>query len=543
MTAPVAVPVAPALARWNRVEIAKAGTYEIQVGGEQTFTADDFAAAIAAVDCPAIGRPVLKLGHQDARGFGLRLPGADPHRDGEPALGWATNLTLDAGRQTLVADLVGMPGWFGQIAASAYPSRSIEGARDYRCARGHTHPFVISAVAMLGVTPPAMQNLGSLQDHVRALYGVAAAASPDMSSGEPFAVTFPASKERPVADEPMLIAAAVTTDDVRKAFYADAPADAWVCEIQLDPLQLIVQRDDGDYARVPVTVNSDGSFSFGPMIDVEVTYVDESPAQEAAEDDDNALVAAAVAAPQRVRFTPRSAQVVAATGDEPPNDPTHTPAKPAATPQTDPLQAPTAPPSPAQPVTPTDPGAPTAPVVPAAEPATTTEPEGGTDVSLSEFCSRLGLDETADEAAVLAALDELKTKATTPAEPPAELVAAAAKADKQAEQFAAAIGQIETLSTELAAVKAEKAAERKAAFFAAAVGQGKIAPAERASWEARYDRDAELVSEILAAIKPGTAVPVAAAGYMGDPEPAFSDDDLLRLLPPDMRSDDAKAGV
>lgn len=526
MPAAVTVPTAPPLTTWRSVELARAGTWKIAVGGEQHFTADDFAAAVAATECPAVGRPVLKLGHLDTRGKGLVAPGVE-NRDGEPALGWVGNMARSSDGATLTGDLIGMPGWLGQIAASAYPSRSIEGARNFTCALGHAHPFVISAVALLGLTPPGVATIGSLQDHVRALYGVAASDTPTRD-GEPFAVIFPArSKEKPVT-APVQIAAAISTEDVKKAFYSNAPADAWVCEIQLDPLQLIVQRDDGEYARVPVTVNGDGSFTFGQMVDVEVTYVDEAP--EGATQG----VAAAAGRPTRVRFPART-EVLAAADPEPPNDPTHTPthtpSQGAPTPLTDPAQAPSVPPSPALPVTPS-PEAPVAPVVPAAEPVPTTEPEGGTDVSLSEIRSRLGLDETADEAAVLAALDERLTK---PTEPPAELVAAAAKADKQAAQFAAAISQISTLSTELAAVKAEKAAERKAAFFAAATAQGKIAPAERESWESRYDRDAELVAEILGAIKPGTAVPVAAAGYTGDPEPRLSDDDLLMLLPPEQR--------
>jgi hypothetical protein len=189
----VTVPPAPALARLDRVELAHAGTWNIALGGSQTFTGDDFAAAIAALDCPAIRRPIVKLGHQDSRGPGVILPGDDGNRDGEPALGWVANMGITDGRRTLVGDLVGMPGWLGQIAASAYPDRSIEGCRDYVCQIGHRHPFVISAVALLGVTPPGVGTLGSLQDHVRALYGVAAAPDPDVPAGEPFAVTFHAS--------------------------------------------------------------------------------------------------------------------------------------------------------------------------------------------------------------------------------------------------------------------------------------------------------------------------------------------------------------
>lgn len=516
MTAPIGVPTVPVLGRWDRIELAHAGTWHIQVGGQQTFTPDDFAAAVAALDCPAVGRPVIKLGHLDDRGTGMIRPGIE-NRDGEPALGWVTNMGLANNHQTLIADLVGMPGWLGQIAASAYPSRSIEGARNFTCQLGHRHPFVISAVALLGLTPPGVGTVGSLQDHVRALYGVAASESDLSAAGEPFAVTtFTAAKEAPVPKRPELVAAAVTVEELRTAFHTQSPWDYWITEIQLDPLQLIVTSDgNGETYRVPVTVGADGdSFTFGQPVAVEVTYVDTNEAAET-------VAASAGPQPLSVKFATRAEsrpgeQPMAAAGE-----PAVPPAPEAVAPQ-----------SPAPPVTPSTPGAPVAPVFPAAEPVPTTETEGGADVSLSEFRSRLGLDETADEAAVLAAFDEQITKANRPAEPAPELVAAAAQ---QEARFAAALGRIDSLSTELSQIKAEKAADNKRAFFAAAVQQGKIAPAERETWEADYDKSPEVVTRIIGAIKAGTAVPVAASGYVGDPEPRLTDDDLLMLLPPEQR--------
>jgi hypothetical protein len=513
----VAVPTAPALARLDRVELAHAGTWNIALGGTQTFTPDDFAAAVAALDCPAVRRPVVKLGHFDDRTTGYTDLNAQGNRDGEPALGWVTNMGLASNRNTLIADLVGMPGWLGQIAASAYPDRSIEGCRNYRCQIGHLHPFVISAVALLGVTPPGVATLGSLQDHVRAMYGVAASTDQAIG-GEPFTVTFPATKEAPVPNpRPELVAAAVTVDELRAAFHSQSPWDYWIVEVQLNPLQLIVTSDgNGETYRVPVTVGADGdSFTFGQPVAVEVTYVDETvPEPVAAAAKPLSIV---FASRQQSRPGPRVAASAATTWPTPAE-----PATPAAPPASAPAAA--APPAPPQPPEP----APAAPVVPAAEPAPTTEPEGGTNVSLSEFRSRLGLDETADEAAVLAALDERLTPKPDP-----QLVAAAAQ---QEQQFAAALGRIDTLSTELAQIKAEKAADAKAAFFAAAISQGKIAPADRPTWEADYDKSPEVVTRILGAIKPGTAVPVAAAGYVGNPEPMATDEDLMALFSPESRA-------
>lgn len=505
---------APALARLDRVELAHAGTWSIALGGEQTFTPDDFAAAIAAQDCPAVRRPIVKLGHFDARTAGYHTP--DGNLDGEPALGWVASMGLAHNHRTLVADLVGMPAWLGHIAASAYPDRSVEGTRNYRCAIGHVHPFVISAVALLGVTPPGVGTLTSLQDHVRALYGVAAAADDTATGGgEPFVVTFHAKEALVPTPRADLLAAAATVDELRSAFHSDAPYDLWITEIQLSPLQLIVTSDNGSTFRVPVTINPDNdAFVFGQMVEVEVAYIDEAASE----------VVAAAGKPLAVRFATRAGSrptPVAATGEvEQPTDP-----------------APPPPPPPPEVPAPQPPVQSAAPAQPAAEPEPQPEPEGGDDVSLSEFRSRLDLPDDADEAAVLAAVDELKTRADTPAEPDPQLVAASAKRDQE---FAATIGQIKTLSEELAAVKAEKAAERKTAFFAAAFQQGKLRPSDRESWESRYDKAPDLVKEIIDAMAPGTAVPVAAAGYVGDPEPVFTDDDLMRLLPPEMR--DAVAG-
>ncbi|MGV7942471.1 hypothetical protein PJN92_28985, partial [Mycobacterium kansasii] len=64
----------------------------------------------------------------------------------------------------LVGDLTGMPGWLGPILASAYPSRSIEGEWNHRCAVGHVHSFVITGLALLGITEPAIGSLAPLDD-------------------------------------------------------------------------------------------------------------------------------------------------------------------------------------------------------------------------------------------------------------------------------------------------------------------------------------------------------------------------------------------
>lgn len=165
----------------------------------------------------------------------------------------------------------------------------------------------------------------------------------------------------------------------------------------------------------------------------------------------------------------------------------------------------------------------------------------------------LGIDENADEAAVLAAIEGLKTPAEPPAntiqetatvEPPAssaapnapadgtenparELVAASAVEALVAEKVAAALAPIQASHTvyeakiaDLSGWKAERLAQEvvttKTSVINAAAQQGKFAPAERATWEAEYDKAPDTVTRILASMKPGTAVPVTASGYAGD---------------------------
>ena len=72
---PVALRVIPG------VELAAIGTWKASTG-ETTFTHDDFVDAVAALECPGVRNPVLKLGHDEEDSTsGVRW-------DGEPAVGW-----------------------------------------------------------------------------------------------------------------------------------------------------------------------------------------------------------------------------------------------------------------------------------------------------------------------------------------------------------------------------------------------------------------------------------------------------------------------
>ena len=243
-------PATPApLSHVAGVELVRTGQWSASTG-VATITRQDLTEAVAAMSCPAVRDPIIKLGH------------VDPRFDGQPAIGRITNLSVVNGC-SLVGDLTGMPAWMGPVLASAYPSRSIEGEWNFKCSVGHTHPFVITALALLGVTEPAISSLDDIAELWNPTTEVAMARK---------------------------IAATATVEDIRRAYYEAAPWELWIEEIQLDPLQLIVVDDDsGARLRIPVAVNpvADGTdaIAFGDPVPVVVRYDDvDNPADDQAGD-------------------------------------------------------------------------------------------------------------------------------------------------------------------------------------------------------------------------------------------------------------------
>lgn len=307
-----ATPQVPALVTLPGVDIVATGTWHLSTG-PATFTTEDLAAAIDAAQCPAVGNPVIKIGHTDER----FTPG-----DGEPAIGRVINLGLAADGNKITGDFSGMPGWLGDIAPSAFPQRSIEGCWDFLCQIGHLHPFVITGVALLGAVGPGVGVLQDLGD-IAALYGVAAAAAPK-SSGERWAF-----RATSGGHMPKVTASATTTEDVRRAYYATADYSMWITEIQLDPPQIIVCNEaTADVYRVPYDAGTDGNVTFGEAVQVMVEYVD-APADSAAASAGaaavaagfRAMVAAAAADPEQRRVKAEAKAAAAPPAADPPADP------------------------------------------------------------------------------------------------------------------------------------------------------------------------------------------------------------------------------
>lgn len=130
------------------VDLLKVGTWNAETG-LAPISREDLASAVDAA--PQLPDPVIKIGHDD------------PRFSGSPALGRVTNLRLADGGDTLVGDLVDIPAWLGNSAADAFPQRSIEAVTDYE-SNGLKFPFVLTGVALLGASWPAVTDLDSLKE-------------------------------------------------------------------------------------------------------------------------------------------------------------------------------------------------------------------------------------------------------------------------------------------------------------------------------------------------------------------------------------------
>jgi hypothetical protein len=206
------------LAHRPGVELVNAGSWKL-LSGSWNPNRTDILAAVEAAKCPAVRRPKLKLGHLDPR---FNEPD-DAQMDGTPSLGWFDNLRASADGNTLIGDQVALP-WLSKVQAAAYPDRSVEGTHNARCALGHVHPFVITAVSLLGETPPGIPTLKSIKsiDDLPAALGVAASGQ-DTEGGNIVQATVRAAAPAPDGDsdeddEPtgVMVALIPTADDAAR---------------------------------------------------------------------------------------------------------------------------------------------------------------------------------------------------------------------------------------------------------------------------------------------------------------------------------------
>jgi hypothetical protein len=246
--------VSDSLVTIPNVEILSTGQYAIASPGEITFTKDDIASVLASQSDPYVMSPRLKIGHESEFG------------DGEPSFGKVVNMRLTDDGHTLVGDYVGVPKWLANVMPTAYPSRSIEGAKDVTTPDGKKYDLLVDAVALLGVVAPGVATLedlaGLYEEHAPEGLQVAAAQRITAKVG---------------GENVTPINAAVEVEDVRREYYNQLSEDQqwwWIRAIELDPNALVVDTDDGQGTMYRVPFDSAGaSVSFGDPEQVEVQYV------------------------------------------------------------------------------------------------------------------------------------------------------------------------------------------------------------------------------------------------------------------------------
>lgn len=129
------------------VEVMRKGTWTASTGSIEITDALMESVRDAAHD-PNVDQIPLKLGH------------VDPRFDGQPAFGWLKNHRIVGDR--MLADIVDVPEKLADVARVAFKRRSPELRRNITTAGGKTYDYTMSALSLLGVTPPAMKGMGDL---------------------------------------------------------------------------------------------------------------------------------------------------------------------------------------------------------------------------------------------------------------------------------------------------------------------------------------------------------------------------------------------
>lgn len=141
------------------IELAKPGTYAAVSPGRFTVKGEDLAEMVRASQDPEVDKAFLKIGHYDQRFLA---------QDGDPALGYVTNLRLSKDG-TLIGDFTDVPASIAPAITKAYKSRSIEAklakgdAHVIQTQSGKKYRAVLTGVALLGVAAPAIAGLKDLE--------------------------------------------------------------------------------------------------------------------------------------------------------------------------------------------------------------------------------------------------------------------------------------------------------------------------------------------------------------------------------------------
>jgi|GEM_PF-1224858 len=458
------------------VELATVGMEWPVSAGEGTFTFENLADAVtAANDDPHIRIPRGKLGHLSEINGELRTVSPfEAIGDAEPSFGLYTNLRLTNEGAALVADWVEVPAWLAIAAPSAFPSRSIEAARDVVTEGGKKYTMVVTAVSSLGARLPAVTDLDDLERFMVEgpdLDAVAAAHDPEEGR------------------MPESTAASIDVGTIRQRFNwewtveNDAEHDTywwWARSVRVDPLEIIADDDEGGLYLIPITTDGKDEIAFGEPQPVREEFV---PV--------NASATSVVA-----NFRDRKGQQILASDLERPEKPAP---KTAASSQSEPQ-------------------------------------EDDMSIDLDKLRGRLGLPDDATEEQINEALakepetpeapetptDEISE--TPEVETPEPVAASSAASERGVTIDKDALAQLQAQAKAGGEAREEQLDTDRTTYLNAAVGKGKFPPSAKAAYREQLDKggDIEVATRKFIDELPDNTVPVSETGEAGGDEVAAS---------------------
>ena len=140
---------------FNSVPICKIGEWD-GLTGKAVITRELCDSVIAAARDNEIDQARLKIGHISSMNTALG--------DGAPAFGWIERPRMDEDGVTLRGDIKGVPKKLASLVGTAYKKVSVELRKGVRTPSGKQYPHVLSGLALLGVSAPAVKGLDDLAD-------------------------------------------------------------------------------------------------------------------------------------------------------------------------------------------------------------------------------------------------------------------------------------------------------------------------------------------------------------------------------------------
>lgn len=138
---------------FNNVPICRVGEWS-GLNGKATITQDMFDSVIAASQDKEIDQGRLKIGHLSGMNTALG--------DGAPAFGWVENPRMDPDGVTLRGDIKSVPKKLADLVGAAYKKVSVELRKNVQTPSGKKYPAVLSGLALLGASAPAVKGLDDL---------------------------------------------------------------------------------------------------------------------------------------------------------------------------------------------------------------------------------------------------------------------------------------------------------------------------------------------------------------------------------------------